>query len=71
MYRLEKWKKNGNKLENVKSQKVKESNSFKFKSNKSQFSYFPKYLRGNTTVKFSKNHFFLYWLKKCFEHSKI
>ena len=28
-------------------------------------------LRGNTTVEFSKNHFFFYWLEKCFEPSKI
>jgi len=28
-------------------------------------------LRGKSTVKFSKNQFFVYWLKKYFEPSKI
>ena len=28
-------------------------------------------LRGYTTVEFSKNHFFFYWLKRCYEPSKI
>ena len=30
-----------------------------------------KNLRGKTTVEFSNNDFFFYWLKRCFEPSKI